>query len=150
VVGQLIADGHLAEDDTGLRAERFEVAVGAERGWETSVFDHFRAVTTAIAAKANRPVASDADEVGGGTRSFLVHAGHPHAREVYELLAETRRRTREVWRRVADFNAAHPPPEDADRVTFYFGQNVVRGTGESPAVRTDAAPEAATIETQEG
>lgn len=141
VVGQLIADGHVVEDDAGLRAQRFEVAVGAERGWETSVFDHFRAVTTAIAAKANRPVASDDDEVGGGTRSFLVHPSHPHAREVYALLAETRRRTREVWRRVADFNAANPPPEDADRVTFYFGQSVVRGKGETLGVRTGDAQE---------
>jgi hypothetical protein len=72
-------------------------------------------------------VSADDDDVGGGTRSFLVYPGHPEAEAVYHLLGETRIRTRELWRRVAAFNETTPPPEGADRVTFYFGQHVVRG-----------------------
>jgi hypothetical protein len=123
---ELREEGHLLEHDGQLQPKTFEIAVGAERGWETAVLDHFRAVTTAIGAKVSRPVAAPHDEVGGGTRSFLVHAGHPHAAEVHGLLAETRRRSSEVWQRVATFNEQHPPPENAERVTFYFGQHVIR------------------------
>lgn len=127
VIDELLAEGPLIESEQGLRASKFEIGVGAERGWETSVYDHFRAVTTAIAAKVARPVATDDDAIGGGTRSFMVYPEHPAAHEVYALLSETRSRTREVWQRVSEYNERVPPPEDCDRVTFYFGQNVVRG-----------------------
>lgn len=133
VVQDLTAEGHVTESDGRLHATRFEVAIGAERGWETSVMDHFRAMTTAIAAKVNRPVSAEDDEIGGGTRTFFVHPNHPDAPEVYALLSETRIRTRELWRRVTDYNAQTPPPENSDRVTFYFGQNVVRGATASDA-----------------
>ncbi len=130
LIDELLHDGHLIQDGSRLSARRFERGIDAEQGWETSVMDHFRAVTTAIAAKVNHPVASKGDEVGGGTRSFLVHSQHPLAPEVYHLLTDTRERISELWRRVADYNQAVPPPTDCDRVTFYFGQHVVRGAVE--------------------
>jgi len=126
LLGELVADGHVKDEDGRLHASRFEVVACAERGWETSVLDHFRAMTTAIGAKVNRPVAADDDEIGGGTRTFFVFPSHPHAAEVYALLSETRIKTRELWRRVTDFNEANATPEKMDRVTFYFGQNVIR------------------------
>jgi hypothetical protein len=130
LVSALVAEGYLAQQGSELRARHFELGVGTEQGWETAVLDHFRAVTTAIAAKVSRPIAQADDEVGGSTRSFLVHAEHPCRQEVMNILRETRQRTAEVWTRVSAHNEAFPPPEDADRVTFYFGQNVVRGAAE--------------------
>lgn len=136
VLDELLAEGFLTRDGEALRARRFELGANDEQGWETSVLDHFRAVTTALAAKVSRPVSADDDDVGGGTRSFLVYPGHPEAEAVYRLLSETRIRTRELWRRVAAFNETTPPPEGADRVTFYFGQHVVRG-GPGGSVKED-------------
>jgi hypothetical protein len=127
LIDELLNEGFLSRDGEALRARRFELGASDEQGWETSVFDHFRAVTTALAAKVSRPVSSDDDDTGGGTRSFIVYPGHPEAEAVYKLLSETRIRTRELWRRVSAFNEKTAPPEDADRVTFYFGQHVVRG-----------------------
>jgi hypothetical protein len=126
----LIADGNVRADGERLSAQRFEVGVGAEQGWETAVCDHFRSVATAIAAKVSRPFSAPGDRVGGGTLSFMVHDAHPHAAEVYRLLESTRERAGELWRRVAAHNQAHPPPEAGARVTFYFGQMVVEGSEE--------------------
>jgi hypothetical protein len=133
VLHELFTHGQLSEEDGQLLAQRFEVAVGAEQGWETAVLDHFRAVATAIAAKVNRPFSTQSDATGGGTHSFRVHPGHPFASEVYGLLAETRTRTRELWRRVSEYNEVQPPPEGADRVTFYFGQHVLSTNPDEPS-----------------
>lgn len=138
-LSELIRDGVVSEAEGRLDAVSFEVGVGAEGGWETSVFDHFRAVTTAIAAKVNRPVAAADDQIGGGTRNFVIYPSHPYAPQVYALLSETRSRTRELWRRVTEYNEQTPPPPATDRVTFYFGQNVVRGEG-AVNVQTDVRP----------
>lgn len=129
-IESLVAAGHLRRDGAVLRAGRFEVGVGAEQGWETAVCDHFRAVATAIAAKVATPQSNTADEVGGGTLSFRVHRDHPFASEVYALLRETRERANTLWARVVKYNEAHPPRDEDDRVTFYFGQNVIRNTEE--------------------
>lgn len=126
----LLEGGQLRHDGERLTAQRFEIGVGAEQGWETAVCDHFRSVATAIAAKVNRPRSSAGDRVGGGTLSFLVHDAHPDAAEVYALLEATRARAGALWQRVAAHNQAHPPPEGSDRVTFYFGQMVIEGAGE--------------------
>ena len=49
-VSRLLADGHISESSDGkLSAETFLVPVGAERGWEAAVFDHFSAMAGAIA-----------------------------------------------------------------------------------------------------
>lgn len=143
LVESLIAEGRLFLHGSTLSARRFEVGVGHEQGWETAVLDHFRAVTTSLAAKVNRPVAASDDKVGGGTRSFLVHAEHPHREEVYALLRDTRQRLTELWQKVAAHNEARPPSPDAERVTFYFGQNVICGAGVEGASRTAGHEQAA-------
>jgi hypothetical protein len=126
----LLDGGQLRRDGERLVAQRFEVGVGAEQGWETAVCDHFRSVATAIAAKVNRPRSAAGDRVGGGTLSFLVHDAHPQAADVYALLESTRARAGMLWRQVAAHNEVHPPPEGSDRVTFYFGQMVIDGASE--------------------
>ncbi len=130
-VRELVDLGHLEATRQGtLAARRFEVAVGAARGWETAVGDHFRAVITAIAAKVVRRGSERDDRIGGATLTFTVHDDHPEAEEVYRLLETTRARADALWRRVARYNDEHPPPAAAKRVTFYFGQNVAQETEE--------------------
>jgi hypothetical protein len=129
---ELVDLGHLEATSVGtLTARRFEVAVGAARGWETAVGDHFRAVVTAVAAKIARRGSERDDRIGGATLTFTVHAGHPEAEEVYRLLETTRAHADALWRRVARHNDEHPPPATATRVTFYFGQNLAHAGSSS-------------------
>src|SRR3954468_20618314 len=49
---RLVSEGRVREEVDGkFRADTFLVPVGAERGWEVAVFDHYSAVARAIAAK---------------------------------------------------------------------------------------------------
>jgi hypothetical protein len=132
-IALLLADGRLVEREVagepGLVAESLDIPVGAELGWEAAVSDHFRAVTTAIAAKLRTGKATQNDRIGGGTYSFTVHADHPCEARVYRLLQRTREQVEALWDEVAAHNGKHPPPEGSPRVTFYFGQTV---TGEEP------------------
>jgi hypothetical protein len=131
-VDQLVADNRLtrgaADGEPELHAATLMVPVGAERGWEAAVFDHFRAVAVAIGSKVTRgPRSAANDVVGGATLSFDVHPGHPCEAEVYGLLARMRADVNELWNRVVAFSDANPVPEDQrTKVTFYFGQNVER------------------------
>jgi hypothetical protein len=127
----LIDDGRVQLDETCkpalLRAETFLVPVGSEKGWEAAVFDHFRTVTNAIAAKARAADASSAkgDLIGGATIYCDVYPGHPMESEVYGLLEKVRGEMNELWSRVAGYNKDHPVDEKTMRtVSFYFGQNV--------------------------
>ena len=124
--GRLARDGH--DDDAELRAGTVLIAVGAEHGWEAAVFDHFRAVATAIGNKVQRgPRSQQGDVVGGATLSFDVCENHPHRAEVYGLLARVRGDVNALWNKVVAFNDKNPIGEDAiTKVSFYFGQNVER------------------------
>ncbi|MBN2191585.1 MAG: hypothetical protein JW751_02115 [Polyangiaceae bacterium] len=124
---ELLATGRVVEQDGQLQSQNLVLPLGAEHGWEAAVLDHFRAVAVAIATKlrhgsAGRPLS---DRLGGSTFTFTVAPGHPHEREVYELLATTRRTAQALWDKVSDYNRAHPPDEaEATRVSFYLGQSV--------------------------
>ena len=110
-----------------LVCRRMAIPVGSELGWEVAVFDHFRAVATAIASKLERhgPRSRHGDVVGGTTLSFTIHGGHPFESEVYGLLARVRGELNELWHRVVEFNNEHPcDPAERVEVTFYFGQTV--------------------------
>jgi len=131
-VTALIQDGRVeAFDRDGerwLRCATLMIPVGAEQGWEAAVFDHFRAMATAIAAKLRvlgaRSKASDA--IGGATLSFDLEPGHPFEAEVYGLLQRVRSDVNQVWDRLTAYNEAHPvDPERRIEVTFYMGQSVV-------------------------
>jgi hypothetical protein len=117
-----------------LTAEAMVVPVGAEAGWEAAVFDHFQAVASAITTKLRRGSTRSAvpDTTGGATLTFEIAVEHPLAERVLGLLQRTRAEVNELWREVEAHNALDPiPPNQAQRVTFYFGQ-VVEGSEEEP------------------
>lgn len=120
----LLLDGRVVAEGEELRAKTLDIPVGAEQGWEAAVSDHFRAVATAIAAKLRHGRSEKGDRVGGATLSFTVHSDHPHESRVYGLLERTRGELEALWAEVSEWNAKHPPPQDAPKVTFYFGQHV--------------------------
>lgn len=112
-----------------LEAEPFIVEVGSSEGWQAAVFDHFQAVTTAIAAKLRLKNARSAvsDDVGGTTLHFGIHDEHPLRAEVLGSLARTRKTMEDLWAKVTEHNTRNPVPEEERTVvTFYFGQTVRR------------------------
>jgi hypothetical protein len=141
----LLKEGRVSREvvdaEERLCCHKLTIPVGSEQGWEAAVFDHFRAVATAIAAKllAGRPHAKHGEVQGGTTLTFGVYEGHPYEHEVYGLLQTTRTQLNALWDEVSRLNEQHPidPGRRVD-VTFYFGQSVVsepQGThdGESEA-----------------
>jgi hypothetical protein len=146
-LAQLLADGRIEKSAAGgqerYSAQTFLVPIGAERGWEAAVCDHFTAVASAIASKLTRgPARSAADDVvGGATYAFDLHDAHPHRARVLALLREERARVGALWDEVRQHNAAHPVDESARaRVTFYFGQHVIEADVQDRAA--EAAGEA--------
>ncbi len=124
---ELLASGRVAEVDGKLISQNLVLPLEAEHGWEAAVLDHFRAVTVAIATKLRHGPANPefAERLGGSTFTFTVEPGHPHEREVFALLAATRRAVQALWDKVSDYNREHPPNEDrSTRVSFYLGQSV--------------------------
>jgi hypothetical protein len=121
----LLAEGRAREVDGVLRAGQFLVPVGASQGWEAAVFDHFRAVAAAIAAKVQRPRSAPGDRVGGATLSFDLHRAHPFRTRVLDLLRQTRADVNILWTEVSEYNRAHPiDDDDKVKVYFYCGQYV--------------------------
>jgi hypothetical protein len=128
-VERLVAEGRIERDEHGdhaaLRASPLVIPIGADLGWEAAVFDHFRAVASAIAAKVRRGRTRSAEDdvVGGTTLSYRVHPGHPHWARVRELLSRVRTEAISLWDEVEAHNVAQPFPEDeSTRVWFYVGQ----------------------------
>jgi hypothetical protein len=125
-VASLVRDGRVHRAESGeLEGANFVVPVGASEGWEAAVLDHFRAAATSIAQKASLGARSaNSDEVGGGTVSLTVYPGHPLEAEARALLRTVRALVHDLWNKASAYNAAHEVPDDATRVTFYFGQMV--------------------------
>jgi hypothetical protein len=128
----LLRDQRAERNESGTEPRFFSrrvlIPVGSEVGWESAVFDHFRAVCTALVNKLRLGGASAAAQalIGGTTLNFELSPGHPHAQEVKGLLTRVRAEALEIWQRVAAYNAEHPPAEDTlERVIFYAGQNYV-------------------------
>ncbi len=109
-------------DRSVYEAQSFHIPVGAEQGWEAAVCDHFGAVATAIASKLSSPQSRADDTVGGATLRFTVYPDHPLYEDVRGLLGRVRSEVNELWSRVHEHNRKHPPPDEAQKVTFYFGQ----------------------------
>jgi hypothetical protein len=142
-LAQLLADGRVEKSAVSgqerYSAQTFLVPIGAERGWEAAVCDHFTAMASAIAGKLARGPARSAqdDVVGGATYGFDLHDGHPHRAQVLALLREERARIGALWDEVRQYNAAHPVDESVkERVTFYFGQQVVEPDTQDRAGQT--------------
>jgi len=136
-VEMLIAEGKLSRDGEGdgapITAVDLFVPVGAELGWEVAVFDHFRAVVNAIAAKVRvgRGRSQGDDVVGGGTLSFEVGPGHPFESRVERLLRDVREQVGTLWNDVEAYNAERRSEAPRSRrVFFYFGQYVEESASE--------------------
>lgn len=130
-LGLLEAQGQLQRSGEGeaasFVASPFVVPVGAERGWEAAVFDHFQTVVKAIGSKVRRGTSRSAEDHvnGGATLTFDVSAEHPRREEVLGLLKRVRAEVNELWSDVQGYNERHPIPEDRKmEVSFYFGQCV--------------------------
>jgi hypothetical protein len=128
----LLRDGRAKRQADGASVRYFAnqvtIPIGSEAGWETAVFDHYRAVCGALANKIRIGGAAAAAQawIGGTTLSFDVYPGHPYEAEIKGLLARIRAEVAEVWQRAAAFNAANPPPEQGlEKVIFYAGQNFI-------------------------
>jgi hypothetical protein len=128
-LSQLLGEQRISCEGEGEAAtydsDRCLLPVGAEHGWETAVFDHFQAVTLAIASKVRRgqrKAATD-DEVGGGTLCFDLSADHPLRGEAEALFQELRRKVTDLWDRVEAYNDEKPiQSEELQRLWFYYGQ----------------------------
>lgn len=116
-------EAQIRDGKTVYAAQSFHIPVGAEQGWEAAVCDHFGAVATAIAAKLHSPQARADDRIGGSTLRFTVYPGHPLESEVTGLLSHVRNHVEALWQRVHQHNQTLPPPENAEKFTFYYGQN---------------------------
>jgi hypothetical protein len=124
---ELIGSGRVSELEGRLVSSNVVLPLGAEQGWETAILDHFRTVSVAIATKIRTGFggAKADDRIGGSTFTFTVTPGHPHEREVNELLKRTRLQAQALWDKVAAHNQEQPPdPERSTRVSFYVGQVV--------------------------
>jgi len=125
---QLLLEGHVRRsEDGGLEAEAMVIPVGTEAAWAAALFDHFRAVCTAMTAKLRQgSTRSDqADKTGGATWSFEVSADHPLLEKTEALLRQTRDEVQKLWLEVEAENQRKPQAEqDVRRVTFYCGQYV--------------------------
>jgi hypothetical protein len=120
--------------DTG-RPPRFVVdhcviPVGASAGWEAAMLDHYQAVVTTMINKvAGKPDgARRGTATGGSTYHFDLYAGHPHEREVLELLTTLRSNLTELRTRAGSHA---PTPGQGYRVTFYMGQDVRDSSSET-------------------
>jgi hypothetical protein len=104
-------------------------------GWEAAFIDHYQAMVGAMCAKLAGFGApgEPARGIGGSTFSFDVWPEHPYAERVAGLLERTRGELGALWNEVRSHNASAPRPDQYQRITFYFGQNVRVETREEPA-----------------
>jgi hypothetical protein len=149
---RLLADGRVTRegdsDEAALRSAEYVIPLGAPRGWEAAVFDHYRAVATGIASNLQRRAQGIPPDnlVGGSTLHFGVHPGHPFEAEVLGTLGRVRAELNAFWSRVSAYNREHPiSDEAATRVPFYFGQSVTL-PGEPDAASGMDASELAGVE----
>jgi len=107
-------------------AERLEVLLEAEVGWEAAVFDHYRALVQTICQRLAHRVTSASAEarVGGSTYTLDVWEGHPHAEEAYSVLARFRATHGDLYDRIEQYNREHGRPAAYDQVVIYGGQHV--------------------------
>lgn len=125
LVDKLSASGRVQITASGLLTARdFVIPLGAEIGWEASVFDHVQAVVQTICQRLqqNSLAARDADVVGGSTYSFDIWPGHPLEAEVKRQLKDFRQRASDLRQRVEAYNQTHGVRSDHQQVVHYAGQ----------------------------
>jgi hypothetical protein len=124
-LGKIAVDGQ--GEQRRYRAERLEVLLDAEVGWEAAVFDHYRALVQTICQRLGQSGGSGAaaqNRIGGSTFTLDVWEGHPFADEAYGVLARFRAIHTELYERIERHNADHGRPAEYDQVVIYGGQHV--------------------------
>jgi hypothetical protein len=128
VLDRLVALHKITAEGEGearvFRAEKLEVLLDAEVGWEAAVFDHYRALVQTICQRLSRGSAQASARMGGSTFTLDVWPGHPHADEAYGVLARFRTEHTELYERIERYNAEHGRPAEYDQVVIYGGQHV--------------------------
>jgi hypothetical protein len=127
---RLVSDQRVSALDDGTGSPRYRtghclIPLGARRGWEAALLDHFQAVVSAMCVKLRNGEtrALPDDEVGGSTYAFDVWSGHPKEALVRGLLKRHRAELSRLWDEVMEHNRSEPlPGADLRRVTFYCGQ----------------------------
>jgi hypothetical protein len=127
-LGKIAVEGQ--GDARRYRAERLEVLLQAEVGWEAAVFDHYRALVQTICQRlahggSGGAGAAGQGRIGGSTFTLDVWEGHPFADEAYGVLARFRAIHTELYERIERHNAEHGRPLEFDQVVIYGGQHVV-------------------------
>jgi hypothetical protein len=128
-IGRLLERGKIAVQGEAaaaqFSAERLEVLLESEVGWEAAVFDHYRAMVQTICQRLARTASSEqAQRAGGSTFTLDVWPGHPLAEEAYSTLARYRIEHAALFERIEAYNAEHGRPDDYDQVVIYAGQHV--------------------------
>jgi hypothetical protein len=130
-LGRLESSGHVEKVSTNkgtvFSATSLLVELGATKGWEAAIFDHFSAMVATIAARLSddHNGTSLSDQVGGSTFSFDVSDDHPLKNEVCSTLSRVRSMLSEQRRRVEEYNQHQELPDPYTRVTFYAGQSTL-------------------------
>lgn len=116
-----------AGEQATYRAQRLEVLLEAEVGWEAAVFDHYGAMVRTICQRLaqSRGGARADGRIGGSTFTLDVWDGHPLAEEAYGTLARVRAAHGDLYQRIERHNAAHGRPREYDQVVIYAGQHVL-------------------------
>lgn len=124
----LLSEGQVQQRaDGGLEAEAMVIPVGTETAWAAALFDHYRAVCTAMTTKLRQGStrSDEGDKTGGATWTFEVAAEHPLLEQAEALLKKTREQVQKLWLEVEAENQRSPvADDDVRRVTFYCGQYV--------------------------
>lgn len=140
LIDKLSASGRIQASAGGLLTARdFVIPLGAEIGWEASVFDHVQAVVQTICQRLQQHSlsASDADVVGGSTYSFDIWPGHPLEAEVKGQLNDFRERAGELRQRVESHNDEHGVPREHQQVVHYAGQCLLERGQLEPELETE-------------
>jgi hypothetical protein len=128
VLDRLVALHKITAEGEGelrmFRAEKLEVLLDAEVGWEAAVFDHYRALVQTICQRLAHGSAQASARMGGSTFTLDVWPSHPLADEAYGVLARFRTEHTELYERIERYNAEHGRPAEYDQVVIYGGQHV--------------------------
>lgn len=135
-----------SDPDPLYESREFVVPPGATAGWEAAVLDHFQALVTTVCQvlRGQTSHAQRDNVIGGYTYTFDVWPDHPHAEEVYGLLARHRAELSELRTRIDAYNHAHGRLEGFEEVVVYGGQTIHlrdkrRGESQRPPEGKDGA-----------
>ncbi len=113
------------EGETRYEASSLVIPLGASRGWEAAVLDHFKAMTKTILQRLSHQASNIEDSVGGSTYTIDIWPGHPLENEVRGALKQVRSSLSSLRERVVQYNESQEPPEKYSRVVVYAGQCLV-------------------------